>query len=431
MTFFISHQRRPSSLVNISVYAFGLTGLWTAVSLVILQFKILEIVGDEHKATWVGIISIVGLAITAVIQPIVGGISDGSRFRLGRRLPFIVVGSLGLLLSTVLLGLVNTLGTLIVVFVTMQIFGNIAQSAGNGLLLDHVGNNRRGAASGALNLSRAAGAGIVTMLVLFLLTNYDPIQKREWMWAALFTMSGIVFVTTVWTFFALKPKEYDPTINIDQDETELGTSNNSVPSFGTPLFRRNFMWFLIALTLGLGTVSTVGRFALFFLKDAVGLENPAAGGQWLAVGVGVAVAVTVYPVGVLSDRIGRLPVLFGAGIIGAASSLGLAFNQNYVFVLIDGIIFGIAAGTFLSVAWALATDLVPKNQAAKMLGYTSVAHLLGGIFPLSAGFLLDGLNSKKDNLGYQVLFVCIAAISLIIPLILTRIRIPTQPKIRK
>ena len=142
------YRRGPNSLVNISVYGFGLTGLWTSTTLVILQFKVLDIIGEENKATWIGVVSVVGLVVAAIVQPIIGRISDRSRFTMGKRLPFIVVGSIGLLTSTVLLGAANTIPLLIAVYMLMNLFGNVAQSAANALLLDHVTDDRRGAAAG-------------------------------------------------------------------------------------------------------------------------------------------------------------------------------------------------------------------------------------------------------------------------------------------
>ena len=82
------------SFTNLSVYSFGLSGLWTAVGSVIIPFKILEILEigtieilgqplDKNGA--LGVMSLIGLPMGAMIQLIFGSISARSN-RPGKRL---------------------------------------------------------------------------------------------------------------------------------------------------------------------------------------------------------------------------------------------------------------------------------------------------------------------------------------------------------
>jgi len=115
--------------------------------------------------------------------------------------------------------------------------------------------------------------------------------------------------------------------------------------------------------------------------------------------------------GQLSDKHGRKPLVYLAGGVQALVAVGLIFFHSYLAALIIGVLFGLGAGAYQSVDWALATDVLPNmDDAAKDMGIWHIALTFPQLAatPL-AGYLLDtfqrvGRSSGQPTLGYTVIF---------------------------
>jgi MFS family permease len=73
-------------------------------------------------------------------------------------------------------------------------------------------------------------------------------------------------------------------------------------------------------------------------------------------------------------------------------------------VLLYGGIIGLSAGIFLSANWALATDLIPKQEAARYLGITNLATAGAGVLAGLGGPVIDLFNARQEGMGYTALF---------------------------
>lgn len=84
-------------------------------------------------------------------------------------------------------------------------------------------------------------------------------------------------------------------------------------------------------------------------------------------------------------------------------------------------------GTYLSASWALATDIVPKGEAARYLGIANIATCIGsGMARLLGGVLIDPINRVLGSAssGYIFLYSLAAVFFLSATLVL----IPLQVK---
>lgn len=441
------YERGPESLFNLSVYGAGFTGLWTAVTSVILQFRVLTVAEESQKILALSVITLAGLVFAAIVQPIAGGFSDRTQNRHGKRAPYIVAGGLGLAAATLLMGVANNFMSLLFAFCLMQVLGNIAQGPANALLVDHVPAHRRGTAAGALTLARAVGAGIAVVGTLVLLSQQPDEEMSVWMWGALGLIASMALASSVWTALTVRPRRnggnganggegnesdarnrgeaasvralYGGTVGIGGGKTMrplTGEPNGD----RAPAPMSDFVWFLVAFTVATGTMSVLSRFALFYLQDVVGLENPARGALVLSITVGGGVALAVLPAGMLSDRIGRLPLLLAGGVLGSIAVAMLTVVETMPGLVAVGLVVGAASGVLLSVAWALANDLVRPSRAGRTLGYTSIALLVGAGIPLTAGFVIEFLNRTSENSGYRVMILAVAVAFFLVPLMLIR-----------
>ena len=426
-------KSRPGSpnLSNLSIYAFGLSGVWTGIGAGILPFKVIEalelgnisILGyalDKNGA--LGLISLLGLIVAAAAQLAAGSLSDRDK-RPGKRLLYLLIGGIGLGVMTILFGFTSSFLTLILAIVGMQFFGNSAQGPANALIIDHVPVNERGAAAGVLNLWRLLGAGSITVVVLQFMARYDKEDSPEWLWYAIALMTVAVVLSVLWTVITNRPKDgwFIPTLKKKTPDTVDSPEFVAETAASRSGISRSYLAFLVALAFGIAAMSSMQIYALFFLQDVVGLDNPADGADWLVVAIVAAASLTVLPAGRLADRWGRTSLFILAGVAGVVSSLLLLFVSSIGPVLAIGVVIGISVGLFMTLTWAVANDLVSRSTAAKELGYTSIATLIGAAGARFAGVAIDELNDFSENLGYKMILVAVAISFAFSALILAKI----------
>ncbi len=406
-------RRGSQSLFNISVYTFGMSGVWVAFGSILMQYKVTEIAANDpvrmlgwtlDKTSLAAAISLIGLAIAAVVQPLVGLISDRKvSIPALKRYPFIIFGLFGLAVSTLMFGFVNSFLALLLVTAAMQISGNTAQGPANALIIDHVDDRERGRASGYLNLMRLLGAGFVAMLVVFLMSNYHIDDAPQWMWFSVIVMVAVLLGTTIYTLLALRVP-----VSRSTTESPIGEMVEPVADFAEEEERWSsvrYYFFLSAMALLLAAMTAVQTNALFFVQDVIGLENPARGGNYILVALVGSAALVVYPAGKLSDYIGRGVLLLISGILGSGGVLSvLLLNAHSLIEVIPGVMaIGFCVGIYLSVGWAVANDLVRRSTAARDLSLTSLSGLAGAIVGRSSGFFIGGLNEAGLGFGIEYL----------------------------
>jgi MFS family permease len=154
--------------------------------------------------------------------------------------------------------------------------------------------------------------------------------------------------------------------------------------------------------------ATIQQFALYFLRDVVGVTNPAEATARFLVFAVIGMIIITWPAGYLSDKIGRKSISMGAGIAGAAGIAIIAISKDYNTILWAAGLIGIAMGAFNSANWALATDLAEKGEEAQYLGIANMATAGGAALARAIGPVMDFFNSRQALAGYNVmLWACI------------------------
>ena len=114
------------------------------------------------------------------------------------------------------------------------------------------------------------------------------------------------------------------------------------------------------------------------------------------------------PIGHLSDRIGRGPLLVYIPVLVALAAIWMVFAVEYALILIGAMVFGAFVFTLYSLAAATANDMVTANQRVQVAGALLITYGAGAVTgPIVAGQFMGVL-------GPQGLFFYFALISLLL-----------------
>jgi len=406
--------------VKITILGFALTALWGSLHSIILPLRLIDFVEESQKNTYLGLLTFTGLVITMAVQPIIGAISDRSGFRWGRRRPYILLGVMLSVLFLPGIGLAGSYATIFISYCLLQISSNMAQGPFQAFIPELVPEGKRGRASGIKGLLEILGGVALVRLIAYFMGNYFAGKGDPWLWLALGVLAILLLGAMIATVLMVKERPGVISPKLPLRSTLYKSFKIDVKT------NRNFILFLISR----GLVSMPGVmlqvFALYYLMDVIGIANPAKTAADLLIVVGVCLLVTVYPAGRLSDRIGRKPIIVSAGIIGALGVVLLFFSKSYMYVMLSGVVLGIANGALLSGCWALATDLVTRREEARYLGLTMLAMAGGSALARLIGPVIDFFNNFSAGLGYQVMllvcFICFVAGTLLI----IKVRLPAS-----
>jgi len=463
--------------ITYNIYWLGLNIATGSITPIILPFLVAQFVPAEVKATYLGRLRVVGLAVAMMIQPMAGLFSDRSTLRWGRRRPYIVLGTLLDVVFLAIVGMATSYWMLLLGIVLLQFSSNIAHGALQGLIPDLVPQDQRGRASGV--------KAIMELLPVFLVMGVGPLVDRGYLWAAIGFVMGSLLLTMLITALTVheKPLREKPSaplampllqivaltlifVAVSQGSERLvafvgrmvgsktvtqlivvglaglaamagsiiiGVYLGARVGLGKDAQRHPaFVWWVVNRLLFLAAIGSIQGFAQYFLSDRLRIENAATVASILLGVVALFLLPSALISGWLSDRLGRFRLVLTAGLVAAAGTLLLLLSSNILMVLVSGCIIGVGTGTFMATNWALGTDLVPPEEAGRYLGISNLAGAGAGIVGAGIGGpMADFFNAYQQGLGYLVIFAIYGALFLLSSLILLKVRTEREPETPK
>ena len=405
-------QRRVTQLnfVVLSLYWVAIGYLWNSLTALILPEMIIQFVGRANEGTAASFLKSLGTLVAIIWQPIVGGISDRTVTRWGRRRPLIVSGTVGDLLFLTGIALSGSYWWVVLFYFLLQFASNTAQAPYQGLLPDVVPERQRGEASGYYGVANLVGIASGTVGAGILLVHFGR-------GAAIFSIA-LVLLTTMLATVLLVP---DRVVPIEGQFRSLREMLGK--TFGIPLRNRPFVWLMVSRLLIFMGFGGLQNYAYFYFDNVFFRHNAKAtaiaASTLLGIAIGVAALVS-WPASRLSDRTGRRPLIFAAGLFGAVGSLVLVFShfQWLPASLVEplaatlkvpdlaaqatlaGLVIGVGLGVFFSVDWAFIQDVIPPRAGGLYMGFSNIATAGAGIMAVAVGGpLLDLFNRGTPILG--------------------------------
>jgi Na+/melibiose symporter-like transporter len=379
-------------LAGLSALAFAIGFVINTIEPAILGHRTLEL-APEIKNTVLGLLTFAGVLVAMAWQPIIGGLSDRTHSRWGRRIPYFVGGVASIVAALILIAITPGLTGVLLSLLFLQVAWNTVQSPSQALIPDHVPLGQRGAAAGwksALEiLAFVAGRQVSARLVA---------EDRVLAAAVVASVVAIVCLLIVLRL-AREPGGEGSLPRLDLRQT-FAFDRRRNPAFVPWFVNRALVW---------GGFIALSTFLLFFVIDVLGMGEAQAQrfvGNVSAL-MGLALLLVAVPAGWLADRVGRRRLVAASGLLAAAGTGILIASPTTTTALAAGAILGLSVGVFLTTSWALATQIVPGVEAARMLGLANIATAAGsGLARLGGGLIIDPFNRLTGSTagGYMLLF---------------------------
>lgn len=415
-------------MLLLSAFWFAIAYLWQSLTFFVLPYLVDHLTEALTvqlpfgsvvlaKNTFLSLLESIGAVFAVIWQPALGAISDRSRFALGRRRPYIMVGVLGDVVFLSIMAFVTSFWPLVLIYSLLQLASNTAQGPYQGMLPDQIPEDQRGQASGYYGGLQMAGTLLGPLIIGIILIPRGHVTLAILSIAAVLAITGAMVVFGVPDVRTTRPPEQ-----------KLGRS--VVLSFVLDVNRYpDFGWLMASRLLFLIAVGGISKYAIYFIQDLFGITPEQASlrtGYLLLAVTGVAAVIST-TAGYLSERWGRKRLVGLACVIGALGATLFITAQTLSSILIFGVVLGVAVGIFLSVDWAFATDLIPKAEAGRYMGVSNIATAGSGILAgVLMGPIIDIFNHLNPGattvLGYRVMFGIAAAFFAIALLTLRPVR---------
>jgi MFS family permease len=381
-------------------------GLWAATYgpiQVLLAQQAQELV-PAHKEFVFGLVTGLGSGVAVVASPLFGALSDRTTSRLGRRVPWVLGGALAGAAGLVVLASAHSVTTMVLAWCLAQVGLTAMFAALTASVPDLVPVGQRGVVGGWVAISQTLGivagvgiatatgglvvgyvataAALVVLAVPYVVGSLDrPLCERE---------RPVLVRREFWLGFWVSPRAH--------------------PDFAWAWLTR----FLVNLGNSLGTL-----LLYFYLQDAVHYGDPEDGVFVLTVVYAVFIVLSTVVFGAWSDRLRRRRVfVVVSGAVTGLAAVVLALVQTWPGALVGAMVLGIGYGVYLSVDFALCTEVLPQASArGKDLGVINIALQLPQMLAPFVGSLLVAFGG-----GYVTLYAVAALCCLLGSVLVGRIQ---------
>ena len=362
------------------VWALGFVSLFMDVSSEMIHalLPVFLVTSLGASAVSVGLIEGVAESTASIAKLFSGALSDW----LGRRKPLVLLGYGLAAFTKPLFPLANSVGTVLLARFVDRIGKGIRGAPRDALIADLTPENARGASYGLRQALDTGGAVAGPLLATFLMLLFAG-EIRTVFWVA---------VAPAFVSFALVA------IGVEDRRAPEVPSQARAPLRREELRRLGAAyWYVLAAA----AVASLARFSEAFLVlrgQSLGLS--AALAPLPLVAMNLSYAAVSYPVGALSDRIGRGALLAGGFAVLAASDAVLALASGSAGLYAGVLLWGLHLGLTQGMLAAMVADAAPAPVRGTAFG---LFHLVSGLALLlasaAAGFLWASFGPRGTFLA--------------------------------
>ncbi|WP_454931934.1 MFS transporter [Actinomyces oricola] len=318
-----------------------------------LQARLTSILdGTTATAIYSRTTSLAALLMLAMI-PLIGGLSDRTTSRLGRRRPWIIIGYLVALACFFLIGALDNSAVITVAYIVGITFAQAGFNAYSVIPVEGVPNRMRGSVMGFMGLCGALAMPIGSYMAAALVKHPVLLMTAP-------VVLGIVFIIPLLLLYK------DPQ-HTKEEIPQGGLLSIFSNFFVNPLKHPNFGWVWLARFLA--GIAMTSFLAFSFLYLVVGLGYSAGETARISGRISLMTApvsiICFTGSGWLSDRLGvRKPFVAAAAILMAVALILAGTSQTLTVFTIAMMVFAVGQATYLTVDLALCSAVLPSQADA-------------------------------------------------------------------
>ncbi|WP_160035431.1 MFS transporter [Paenibacillus sp. An7] len=332
--------------------------------------------------TKTGLLITMGSFTGIFVQYISGVLSDRSNFKMGKRKPFMLMGTIVTTISMCFLPFAPSYGSLFAIAFIFYFSLNFYQGPYYSLIPETVEESQLGLANGFSKVVSVLGGAFIFIMGPLLWDSTSSLNKNHSL--PFFVSAVLGILTVIITLALIKEKK---TVRAAAKPAKLAFDFYKYPS-AMKLFTAIFF-----IYLGYGSITP------YFVKYCVNNLNLSADtASFSLLLLTITGAIFAYPLGVLSDKIERKTVmLFGAVIFVIAIAAGI-FVTGATGLYAVMCLIGIGFIAIQVTSYAILAEVVPPDRLGEFMGifnfFVSISQFISGLL---MGVLLD-------SIGYKVFF---------------------------
>lgn len=346
--------------------------------------------------TIAGIIMSLDNVLALFMLPFFGALSDRTITKVGKRMPFIIVGTITTVIGLLTIPYAAQLGNLTLFIVALGIvliFVSTYRSPAVALMPDVTIKPLRSKGNAIINLMGAIG-GVVALAGISLLKPENMGYFPVFLMIAGFMLLGLVvmLVTIKENKWAQEMREETLKYNIEEIEEETG-SDRDLPKD----VRRSLMFILLSISLWfMGYNAVVSAFSRYATLQ-IGLSSSQASQILLVANVGA--IISFIPVGAIASKIGRKrTILFGVTLLTIVFGSAFFYQSFTPLMYVNFVLAGTAWAAINVNSLPMVLEMAKSGDVGKYTGlYYTFSMSAQIITPILSGVLFD-------LIGYEVLF---------------------------
>ena len=354
-----------------------------------------------------GVIMALDNVLALFLLPLFGKLSDRTHTRLGRRMPYILGGTLAAVVLMNLLPMADrarSLWLFVAALGLLLLAMGVYRSPAVALMPDVTPKPLRSKGNAIINLMGTLG-GVFTLAATSLLVTHDATGREDY--SALFLAVSILMLAAVAVLLlTIRENRLAHEVELQnlaaQGEDAAQAQDDETPSSGAgfssldPALRRSLILILCSVALWFMGYNAVTTAFTKYVSVQWGYDIKAASQCLMVATVGA--VVSYLPVGFLSSRFGRKRVI-QAGVLLLAACFGAAA----LFASFSPVLYGIFA--LVGAAWAMinvnsypmVVEISKSGDVGKYTGYYYTFSMAAQIVtPIVSGWLLE-------HVGYYTL----------------------------
>lgn len=393
--------------------------------------------GDPDKilnVQWlVGIIMACDNLAALVLLPVFGRISDKTHTPIGKRMPFILVGTLVSAIAFPFIPLFfhrNNIAGMVIMMAVVLLFMMMYRNPAVALMPDITPKPLRAKANGVINIMGYFGGAFATVLGIFLkLSDYinaGDEARKMWIIEIPFIVASVLMVVSALVLFAtIKENKVAEEMKEQMERGErLAATATPVQDTG-PMSRENrqmllailgaeFLWFMADNALG----TYIGNYVIYYLNAASSATMIFTIIGGLASVIGFAIA------GLIADKIGRKwTVTCGLGLsflgllvmclvrpTGQVTGLHGEFSFPALLYLV-GVVRGFGMALVHNCSFPMVVELCSSKHIGKFTGYYYAASMSAQTAtPVLLGLVLNLSLAWNALPVYAAVMICLSLV---------------------